>query len=300
MPIVERDPWRNQYFEDVSCPEDLVIPTDDELAYELYEEHRWVYNKVLICRSQGIECGTDGAVPSRFPVFGKPVQNLRGMGIGTGVITTPAELRQSLDGECMWMRLLEGEHISSDVAVIQGKPVWWRHTKGIPAGRGTFDYWVVQSGTLPAVEESCGEWIEKYLAGYSGMINLETIGGLIIDCHLRFSDQFVDLYGVGWLESVIGLYSNGEWYFDDASRRTGYSVVLWGRHGMRYHHPDRKSVSALLEEPEVSSIQITFHEDSPPEAHAMPPGGFRLSVINCWNLNAGKRVRRKLALLFGL
>ena len=28
MPIIERDPWRTQYFERVSCPDEVVIPTD--------------------------------------------------------------------------------------------------------------------------------------------------------------------------------------------------------------------------------------------------------------------------------
>jgi len=27
VPIVEKDPWRAQYFEGVACPDDVVIPT---------------------------------------------------------------------------------------------------------------------------------------------------------------------------------------------------------------------------------------------------------------------------------
>jgi hypothetical protein len=48
----------------------------------------------------------------------------------------------------------------------------------------------------------------------------------------------------------------------------------------------------------VSSIQITFHAGKSPKAHAMPPGGFRLAVVNCWDLSAGLDARQKLALLF--
>lgn len=29
MPIIEKDPWRQQYFHGVTCPEDVVIPTDE-------------------------------------------------------------------------------------------------------------------------------------------------------------------------------------------------------------------------------------------------------------------------------
>ena len=34
MPIIEKDPWRTQYFTSVSCPDNVFIPTDDELAYQ--------------------------------------------------------------------------------------------------------------------------------------------------------------------------------------------------------------------------------------------------------------------------
>jgi hypothetical protein len=48
----------------------------------------------------------------------------------------------------------------------------------------------------------------------------------------------------------------------------------------------------------ISSIQMTFHDDRPPEMHSMPPGGFRLAIINCWNPEAGFEVRERLVPLF--
>ena len=30
----------------------------------------------------------------------------------------------------------------------------------------------------------------------------------------------------------------------------------------------------------------------------MPPGGFRLAIINCWNPETGFKVRERLALMF--
>ena len=47
--------------------------------------------------------------------------------------------------------------------------------------------------------------------------------------------------------------------------------------------------------PHVKSLQITFHEGKPPEDHAMPPGGFRLAVINATDLEAARLARRRLA-----
>jgi len=294
MPIVESDPWRSQYFITVGCPDDVFIATDDELGYELFPQHRWIYNKLLICETQGIEHAPHGVMPKRFPVFSKPIYNLRGMGSGGKIITSAAELDKSLLPGHMWMELLAGEQVSSDAVVIHGQPVWWRHTIAKPLGQGMFDYWTILSERRPEIEQYCGNWIRRHLKNYTGCVNLETIGGKIIEAALRFADQWPDLYGSGWIDAMVELYARNEWHFNDDDRRTGYSVVLFGRHGPRYKHPERRLIDTCRRQPEISSIQITFHDDRPPETHAMPPGGFRLAIINCWNLARGLQVRQRL------
>ena len=41
-------------------------------------------------------------------------------------------------------------------------------------------------------------------------------------------------------------------------------------------------------------MQITFHEDKDPSEHAMPPGGFRLAVVNARSLAGGLAGRELL------
>jgi hypothetical protein len=298
MPIVERDPWRDQYFEGVACPDDVIIPTDDTDSYRLYPAQRWVYNKLLVCETQGLEHAPHGIAPSRFPVFSKPIYNLRGMGVGGVVLRTPEEYKRAQTPGHLWMPLLTGTHVSSDVAVVLGTPEWWRHTTGESRGDGTFDWWTVMAEPLPALEASVGAWLRRHLQGYTGLVNVETIGGTIIEVHLRFADQWPDLYGSGWLDSVVELYAQGRWRFVERERRPGYSVVLFGAHGRRWAI-EKEAVERLRHAPGVSSIQITFHPDAPPETHAMPPGGFRLAIVNCWDLAVGLLVRGRLAALFG-
>lgn len=298
MAIVEKDPWRAQYFKDVDCPNDLLIPTDDGVSYKLFRKHNWVYNKLLICKTQGLEHGPHGVMPSCFPVFSKPIYNLRGMGTDSRAIRTPEEYDRYQKPGHMWMPLLTGEHVSTDVAVIDGEAAWWRHTVGKPLDRGTFDYWTILPGARPDIEAYCGQWLGRNLRGYTGMVNFETIGGVIIECHLRLADQWVDLYGAGWLESVVELYAHGRWNFTDSSPRTGYSVVLFDKHDRQYQKIADGAIAELTKWPGISSIQITFHQSKPPELHAMPPGGFRLAIANCWDLNRGLKVRRKLWRLF--
>jgi hypothetical protein len=298
--IREADPWRLQYFADVPCPEGVEIPTEDSDAWAWNPKHRWVYDKIAVALSQGLDAGPHGTQPPCFPVFSKPIVNFRGMGIGSRVLRDLAEYEANYTAGHMWMPLLEGPHISSDVAVVGGEPQWWRHITGVPAGEGTFDHWIVHSAPDPALEARCGAWLRKHLPGYTGMLNLETIGGTIIEAHLRFSDQWPDLYGSGWIASVIGLYQSGRWDFAEGVRRNGFSVVLFGPKGPRYRHPPRALVDDVLRMPGVSSVQITFHEDRDPGWHAMPPGGFRLAIVNGFDLDAGRAAREQLRDFFGV
>lgn len=295
MPILECDPWREQYFERVPCPAEVVVPTDDPESWRLYPEHRWIFNKLLICATQGLDHGPHGVLPARFPVFSKPIYNLRGMGAGSRVIHSSAEYADCHTPGHMWMTLLEGEHLSSDAAVIDGNTAWWRHARGVAGDGGTFDYWEVAAQPRAELEHGLAAWLCRHLHGYTGMVNLETIGGRIIECHLRFSDQWPDLYGGDrWVSAVVELYARGVWHYDDSRRRDGYSVVLWGSHHREYSAPDTPALECIRALPAVSSVQITFDPAKTRAAHAMPPGGFRLAVINAWDLDAGMAARERL------
>lgn len=294
MPICEIDPWRAQYFEKVDCPEDVFIPTEDSDAWIWNPAHRWVYDKLAVATRQGLDAAPHGVTPPVYPVFSKPIYNLKGMGVGSRALRSAADYEAAYRPGHMWMPLLEGDHVSSDVALVDGVPCWWRHARGVPGEDGTFDYWRVDARSEPAIEGWAGEWCRHHFTGYTGMVNLETIGGRIIEVHLRFADQWPDLYGPGWVNALVRLYARREWRYEDANRRTGYSVVLFMPHGRPYQHPPEALLQQVRCIHEVSSVQITFHECLAPEKHAMPPGGFRVAIVNCWDLAAGNKARTLL------
>ncbi len=298
MPICEADPWRLQYFSHVTTA--AKIPTEDSDAWQWYPGERWIYNKLAVALSQGLDAGPHGTPPPRFPMFSKPIVNLKGMGVGSRVLKSQADYDAHYAPGHFWMTLLDGRHVSSDVAVVRGAPRWWRHVTGKPAGEGTFDYWIIHAEPDAGIEDPCGAWIKKNLPGYSGMLNLETIGGTIIEAHLRFADQWPDLYGPGWVDALVELYEKSEWKFPDDDRAEGYSAVLFSPHGGRYRHPPASVVEEVRQRPGVTSVQITFHEDRVPESHAMPPGGFRLAIVNGFDLSATLAARERLRECFGL
>ncbi len=82
--------------------------------------------------------------------------------------------------------------------------------------------------------------------------------------------------------------------FADPDRAEGFSVVLFAPHGRRYRHPPAALVDAVRAMPDVSSVQITFHEGRDPAHHAMPPGGFRVAIVNARSLEAGQAARDRL------
>jgi hypothetical protein len=298
MPICEADPWRLQYFAHVTTAAN--IPTEDSDAWQWYPAQRWIYDKLAVALSQGLDAGPHGTNPPRFPIFSKPIINLKGMGVGSRVLHSQADYDKHYAAGHFWMSLLEGRHVSSDVAVVQGKPQWWRHVTGKTAGEGTFDYWTVLAELDSAIETPCAAWVEENLPDYTGMLNLETIGGKIIEAHLRFADQWPDLYGPGWVEALVELYERGNWNFLDDDRAEGYSAVLFGPHGRRYRHPPAAAVEEIKCIPGITSVQITFHEDRAPEHHAMPPGGFRLAIVNGFDLPATIAARARLREFFKL
>jgi hypothetical protein len=68
----------------------------------------------------------------------------------------------------------------------------------------------------------------------------------------------------------------------------------WGA----FTHPSAELQAKIRAMPHVSSLQITFHEGKASADHPMPPGGFRLGIVNCTDLAAGLAARRELAKAF--
>lgn len=289
--------WQTQYFEKQNVAKGVVIPMKDPLAWLLYPRHRWVYNKMLVCETHG----PHGVLPETYPVFSKPIVSMFGMGSGSRMVANEDKYMEIIEPGYFWMPLFKGRHVSTDVALANGTPCWWQHATGVPGREpGTFDYWIIHApdaALLPALEAYLSTWISKNMQGYTDFMNIESIGGRIIECHLRMTAQWPDLNGEGWLDAVANLYAHGVWSFDNNPKKDGYSDALFSEPG-RIYKVDHQAVKRLLPAENVSSIGITFDESLVPEHHSMPLGGFRLAVINCWDFDAGFRMRDTLKPMF--
>ena len=298
MPFHVRDPWRVQYFDAVPCPADVHVPIDDIDCWEWFPDYRYIYDKLHVARSQGVESGTATDPPRHFPVFAKPRVNLKGMGLGSCVLRSEADFRRHMTPDMMWMDLFTGPHISTDAAVVKGAVAWIRHAEGIAWTEGMFKHWIIRTEDDGPLTRFLTQWVARELPGYTGMINIETIGGKIIEAQIRFADQWCDLYGRAWFDAVVELYGKGVWDLQQIHMREGYSVPLFARHGAVPPHPAAEVQASIRAMPQVSSLQVTYHAARDGKSHPMPPGGFRLGIVNGWDLQACFAARKALAAAF--
>ena len=177
------DSWEKQFFEGIDT-QGLTIPIDDPTAYQLYPQYNWMYNKIQLMHSFGIEAYPHGIVPSDFPIFSKPITNLWGMGDGARILYEwRSEDKDYVSGH-FWMAYLEGQHISTDYVIINGEIQWHCSLVGHKDSEGSFTYWEVTQ-TIPSLKII--EWFRRHLSQFTGIVNVETIEDNIIELTLRMS-----------------------------------------------------------------------------------------------------------------
>ena len=166
----------------------IEIPTCDESAWLYYPKYRHVYNKMWVCETQGISHAPYGILPPSYPVFYKPIINLDGMGKNSFLIEKRKHFDSVENIPGFWMEYLQGDHISHDLVVDSGKIFFYHSMIGFPDTEGKFDYWAPVE-TPDKVKKYIKKWIKANLGDYRGCLNIETIDGKIIECHLRLGDS---------------------------------------------------------------------------------------------------------------
>ena len=283
MPFLEPECWDKHLFQNIKC--DSIIPVDDPTVWTYFPELRWTANKLALCEIQGIKCGPHGVYPDFWPVFSKPIMNLWGMGIGTTTIKSEKEMDDRYNPGHFWMDCLTGKHYSVDIVLLDGKPKWWAHSEAYGYFRGTFDFWEIYESKTVKLESLFDISFLNNFSTYTGVLNLEIIGGKIIECQPRLSPQFVPIYGNKWLTQIASLYDKKKW----TSIKTikGYSIPLFLNNGGFPPIIDSLLVREIKKAPEILDVQICIDNDGDINGLANPPGGERIAIISAKTLDEG-------------
>jgi len=149
---------------------------DDLEAFELYPQYRHWYNKLFLSNVFGYTCGSD-TIPSSGRWIIRPIQNLVGMGLGASIGHYSKGFAIPMGN--FYCEVFEGRHITMDYQYVDG--IWcqgatfegFRYNDSLVHFRRwlSVDY----KFNLPLILQSIK--VDN--------INIEVIGGKIIEVHLR-------------------------------------------------------------------------------------------------------------------
>lgn len=270
MPFVGVLPERRHLFR----PEPrATVGVNDAHAWRLNPAHRQVYDKLQVALSQGLvaaPCGVspiDLGIEESATVFVKPITNLAGMALNARPVVAGSVHNEP---GSFWCELLTGPHTSTDCLVRAGEPIWFAHT--LAADEKDHQrplYWQI-GAELPWLEPAMAAWIAEHLAGYTGLCNLEMIGGRVIEAHLRGSNGFFDFYGPAFVPAWVALVDGLPLSFPGRIPG-GYVLSLFSDRTL-----DRTlALESVARPPEGVSIQLDRHT----------PG--RAAIVRANDLDAG-------------
>jgi hypothetical protein len=146
----------------------------------------WVYDKLILAKKLGYQCGPAGVTPRKSDHYViKPCVNFRMMGIGAFVeyLSNDGNDDDKVPTGYFWSERFTGRHLSFDyhygeqVLAVEG-------FRDDPERLDRFSKWVKVDDkfTLP--------YCLSLIADKYEWLNVETIGGYVIEAHLRFNDDF--------------------------------------------------------------------------------------------------------------
>ena len=182
-------------------------------------KYLWVYDKLILSKKLGYTCGPAGiSVPESAEYVVRPITNLESMSVGARLQWL--EPKDNIEPGYFWCEKFTGEHITVDYNYGEQSTT----VKGYPRkGRlDRFDKWEIIDRQIP-FPKKLDDLHEKE------WVNIEMIGGNIIEVHFRYNDDFRNhngkvIYPV-WKEEELPLPVGCMWYDSPCKDRLGHWVI---------------------------------------------------------------------------
>lgn len=195
-----------------------VLVDEDYQTWELYPQHRNLFNKLDLALEQKLSAGPAGVAPSYSGRYvSRPTYNIYGMGIGAKQFYYDNDsMRDALLNNDIvppghfWCEWLPGKHLSvdfhrhPDTGIFYNRSVW----TGVHYGDDNltkFSYWIREESNIhPYSINVALPWNDASVTA----INLEMRGDKVIEAHLRLGNDPWDDLPVG--TKVIPLWDDME------------------------------------------------------------------------------------------
>lgn len=185
-------------------------------------QHLWIYDRLILARRMGYQAGPAGVpVPEANWYIIKPITNIRMMARGAERRWLTPDDTDSVPDGSFWMSYFRGRHISVDYH-------WGQQHLAVEGFRNShrldrFSRWcrIQDQVPLPAVLHAVAQDVE--------WINVEYVGGLVIEAHARFNDDFRnhdsdDIYPQ-WRDEPTAQPAGTSWYPSAAGDRLGFWIT---------------------------------------------------------------------------
>lgn len=195
----------------------MIEELEDWEAWDRFPQHRWIFNKLELSLKLGYLAG-----PTPLPVsktgeyIVRPIYNLSGLAAGAKFMQLEKDKIYDLPPSYFWCERFFGEHVSVNYV--------WNDNKLIPVhfSIGETDYnnlsrfkrWV----QVDHRDLELPDWIDSLRSVNN--INIEFVGGKIIEIHLRHGVDFPD-----GAREIIPVWSTTPKEDVDSLMQSGYKFL---------------------------------------------------------------------------
>ena len=169
------------------------MPVFDGKAYEKYPEHKFVYDKLWIIKSQGLMGGKLKDVRGKedkyaYPMFIKPRWgHLSASSKNCFKINNASELKKYSHFEHMiWSEFIDANEGMTDYVLLNGKIVHQITYIYSDKQNGFTDDWKYISSTSKP-PTNITEWVNRHMTNYTGIVNVQYRDTKIIEIGLRLA-----------------------------------------------------------------------------------------------------------------
>ena len=228
------------------------MPDFDGQTLRKYRKHNYVYDKLLIARTQGIHCGTMDSLLEKepkyitYPIFIKPrYGNKSASSKNCFKIKSYNELEQYKNiPEIMWSEFISETEGMTDYFIHNGNIVHQITYVYSETQHGTVadDWKLISPKSKPPLV--IDNWVKENMKGYSGACNVQYRGEKIIEVGLRLARGGAYIYSTNnqvLIKSINDLVNYNRWNYgltpDDFNFREYYSFKCYTNTPIIYLYP---------------------------------------------------------------
>lgn len=213
----------NPYIDKFTTHLSLNMPFFDNTCYERYPNYRFLYDKLWIIKSQGLNGGRLEKLEGKedkvnYPIFIKPRWgHLSASSKNCFKISTADELKKYIHYKnMMWSDFIDAKEIMTDYILLNGKIVHQiTYVYSEKQNEFSDDWKFISPASTPAPNVT--EWIKTHIKDHTGVINVQCRDNKIIEAGLRLARggaYLVSTENAALIENVNRIFDSQTWHYN--------------------------------------------------------------------------------------